>query len=146
MVENGKKSWNCGLVLRPGVKSLKYKKIWLGGDPIASTQEFLDSSAPFGHLKDFYDFMIFKKFVKLSHFYHNFTKFQENSKNLTRARGRHKSRISGFLIVAPSGLLSVIWKTSMILRYSKHSSNWVIFVTISWNFKKIWLELGGVTN
>ena len=60
MVENGEKSWNCDLVLRPGVKSLKYKKIWLGGDPIATTQEFLDSSAiksPFGHLKDFYDFM-----------------------------------------------------------------------------------------
>ena len=81
MVENGEKSWNCDLVLRPGVKSLKYKKIWLGGDPIATTQEFLDSSAiksPFGHLKDFYDFMIFKKFVKwheLSHVYHNFMKF-----------------------------------------------------------------------
>ena len=69
MVENGEKSWNCDLVLRPGVKSLKYKKIWLGGDPIATTQEFLDSSAiksPFGHLKDFYDFMIFKKSCQMT--------------------------------------------------------------------------------
>ena len=67
---------------------------------------------------------------------------------MTRTKGRHNSRISGFLIVAPSSLLSVTWKTSMILWYFENSSNdmnWVMFFTISQNFKKIWLELRGVT-
>ena len=51
-MKNVKKCWISISVLRPGVKSLKYKKIWLGGDPIALTQEYSAINPHFGHFKD----------------------------------------------------------------------------------------------
>ena len=57
-VKNVKKCWISISVLRPGVKSLKYKKIWLGGDPIASTQEYSAINPHFGHFKDQHESMI----------------------------------------------------------------------------------------
>ena len=57
-VKNVKKCWISISVLRPGVKSLKYKKIWLGGDPIALTQEYSAINPHFGHFKDRHASMI----------------------------------------------------------------------------------------